>query len=140
MKTGCAARWAAREFELEEKEGHLHFIDWLDFEEAFRKDFTPLDAESTAVNTLETTSYFQGRQTVDNYLDQFRDLIYDSGYTDKKTIVVKFHRGLDRQITSALAGMASGCPSDTNPEAWFKWTRTAQPTRPSRHPTDRHTP
>jgi len=120
MKTGRTARWAAREFELEAKEGHLHFIDWLDFEEAFRKDFTPLDAESTAVNTLETTLYFQGRRTVDNYLDRFHDLIYDSGYTDKKTIVVKFRRGLNCQIASALAGMASCHPSDTNPDAWFK--------------------
>ncbi len=73
-----------------------------------------------AVNTLETTSYFQGKQTVDNYLDQFRDLIYNSGYTDKKTIVVKFHCGLDHQIATALTGMASGRLSDTNPEAWFK--------------------
>ena len=40
-------------------------------------------------------SYFQGKRTVDHYLDQFRDLIYDSGYTDPKTIVVKFRRGLD---------------------------------------------
>ena len=120
MKTGRAARWAAREFELEAKQGHLRFIDWLEFEEEFRKDFTPLDAEATAVNTLETTTYFQGKRTVDDYLDQFRDLIYDSGYTDPKTIVVKFRRGLDRQIATALAGMASGRPPDANPEAWFK--------------------
>jgi len=46
------------------------------------------------VNTLEMLSYFQGRQTVDN-LDQFRDLVYDSGYMDPKTIVVKFCRGLN---------------------------------------------
>ena len=61
MKTGCTAQWAAREFELKAKQGHLCFIDWLDFEEEFRKDFTPLNAESTAVNTLETTLYFQGK-------------------------------------------------------------------------------
>jgi len=69
---------------------------------------------------LETSSYFQGKRTVDDYLDQFQDLIYDSGYTDSKTIVVKFCRGLDRWIAAALAGMAFGRPSDTDPEAWFK--------------------
>jgi len=68
---------------------------------------------------LETTAYFQGKQTVDNYLDQFRDLIYDSGYTNPKTVVVKFRRGLDRRISTALAGMTYGRPSDTDPEAWF---------------------
>lgn len=120
MKSGRAGRWATREFEHEARDGHLRFVDWLDFEEEFRKDFLPLNLEAAAVNTLETTAYFQGRRTVDDYLDQFRDLIYDSGYTDPKTIVVKFRRGLDRRISTSLAGMASGRPSDTDPEAWFK--------------------
>jgi hypothetical protein len=119
MKTGRASWWATREFELEAKVGHLHFIDWQDFEEEFQKDFMPLDAEAAAVNTLETTTYFQGKRTVDDYLDQFHDLVHDSGYTDPKTIVVKFRCGLDCRISAALAGMASGCPSDTDPEAWF---------------------
>jgi len=57
---------------------------------------------------------------VDDYLDQFRDLIYDSGYTNPKTVVVKFHRGLDRRISTALAGMTYGRPSDMDPEAWFR--------------------
>jgi hypothetical protein len=120
MKTGRANRWATREFEQEAKAGQLRFIDWLDFEEEFRKDFMPLDSESAAINVLETTAYFQGKRTVDDYLDQFRDLIYDSGYTDPKTVVVKFRRGLDRRISTALAGMTYGRPSDTDPEAWFR--------------------
>ncbi len=121
MKSGWAGHWASREFELEasSEDGQLRFFDWPDFEEEFKKDFTPLDAEATAVNILETSSYFQGKRTVDDYLDQFRDLIYDSGYTDPKTIVVKFRRGLDQRISAALAGMASGRPLDVDPEAWF---------------------
>ena len=55
----------------------------------------PLNSEATAVNMLEMSAYFQGKQTVDNYLDQFQDLVYYSGYTDPKTIVVKFCQGLD---------------------------------------------
>jgi len=120
MKTGRANRWATHEFEQEVKAGHLRFIDWLDFEEEFRKDFMPLDLESAAINVLETTAYFQGKRTVDDYLDQFRDLIYDSGYTNPKTVVVKFRRGLDCQISMALAGMTYGRPSDMDPEAWFR--------------------
>ena len=50
----------------------------------------PLNLEAMAVNVLEMSAYFQGKQTMDNYLDQFQDLVYDSGYTDLKTIVVKF--------------------------------------------------
>jgi hypothetical protein len=119
MKTGRTGRWATQEFEHEVWDGNLRFIDWLDFEDEFRKDFLPLNSEATAVNILETTAYFQGKRTVNDYLDQFQDLIDDSGYTDPKTIVVKFRRGLDRRISTALAGMASGRPSDMDPEAWF---------------------
>ena len=120
MKSSRAGRWAAWKFEHESKSGTLRFIDWLDFEQEFQKDSTPLNAEAAAVNMLETTAYFQGKQTVDDYLDQFHDLIYDSGYSNPKTIVVKFCRGLDRQIATALTGMAFSRPSDTDPDAWFK--------------------
>jgi len=120
MKAGRAGHWANCEFEHEAKSGHLCFIDWVDFEEEFRKDFMSLDSEAAAVNVLETTSYFQGRQLVDDYLDQFKDLIEDSSYSDPKTIVVKFCRGLDRRISTALAGMTYGRPADTDPKAWFR--------------------
>jgi len=33
MKAGRAGRWVTCEFEHEAKSGHLHFIDWVDFEE-----------------------------------------------------------------------------------------------------------
>ena len=95
-------------------------MDWLDFEDEFQKDFTPLNAEALAVNTLETTSYFQGHQSVNDYLDQFQDLIYDSGYTNPKTIVVKFRWGLDWHIALAIGAMATRRPSNTDSEGWFE--------------------
>ena len=78
-----------------------------------------LDSEAAAINVLETTAYLQGKQMVDNYLDQFQDLIYDSRYTNPKTVVVKFHQGLDCRISMALVGMTYRRPSDTDLEAWF---------------------
>jgi len=90
MKAGRAGRWANCEFEHEAKSRQLRFIDWVNFEEEFRKDFMPLNSEAAAVNVLETTSYFQDRRSVNNYLDQFKDLIEDSGYSNPKMIVVKF--------------------------------------------------
>jgi len=115
MKTGCASRWAICKFEQEAKTGCLCFLDWLDFEDEFQKDFMPLDSEAAAINVLEMmTAYFQGKQTVDDYLDEFLDLIYDSGYTNLKTVVVKFCR-----ISTALAGVAFRRPLDMDPEGWF---------------------
>ena len=111
MKSGHASHWVTCGFEHKAKSRHLRFIDWVNFEEEFRKDFMPLDSEAAAMNVLETAAYFQGRQSVGNYLDQFKDLIEDSSYANPKTIVVKFRRG--------LAGMMYGRPSDTDPKAWF---------------------
>jgi len=34
------------------------------------------------INALEGTSYHQGNQTVDDYLDSFQALVSDAGYTD----------------------------------------------------------
>lgn len=120
MKDGRAGRWAAREFESEAADGKLRFREWTNFEHEFRKEFTLLNEEVEAINILETVAYHQGRKSVDDYLDRFRDLIHDSGYTDPKTIVVKFRRGLDRRISNVLASMTSRRPSDTDPEAWFR--------------------
>jgi len=119
MRTGRAGCWVTHKFEHEAKSGNLRFINWVDFEEEFRKDFMPLDSEAAAMNVLETMSCFQGRQSVDNYLDQLKDLIEDSGYANLKTIVVKFCQGLDCRISMAFAGMTYGRPSDMDPKAWF---------------------
>ena len=43
-----------------------------------------------------------------------------TGYTDPKTTVVKFRKGLDPQIQNTIATMAYGCPSNTSPEDWYK--------------------
>jgi hypothetical protein len=93
MKSRWASHWATREFEYKatSQDGRHHFIDWVNFKDEFHKDFMPLNAEATAINVLETSAYFQGKWTVDNYLDQFHDLVCDSGYAVPKTIVVKFY-------------------------------------------------
>ena len=35
-------------------------------------------------------AYYQKGRSLDDYIDGFQDLVTDSGYTDPKTIVVKF--------------------------------------------------
>ena len=86
----------------------------------FWKNFCPLHSDTVAVNALESISYFQGNCSIDNYLDEFTDLIMDAGYTDLKTIVVKFWRGLNPQIQDAIATMAYVCPSNTSPDSWYE--------------------
>ena len=127
MKSGRAAKWTARIFrweELPENLGYSKFVDWEDFRDEFKKEFTPAHADSIAINQLESAAYFQRTRSLDDYLDEFQDLITDSGYTDPKTIVVKFRRGLNPRIQNAVATMASGRPSDTDPAKWYEMART----------------
>jgi len=56
---------------------------------------------------------------VDNYLNSFLALVSDAGYTDPRTLVVKFRQGLRMNIQSQIATMPFGRPADTDPEAWY---------------------
>jgi len=60
---------------------------------------------------------------VDDYLDSFLTLVSDAGYTDPRTLVVKFRRGLRMNIQSQIATMPFGRPADTDPEAWYAAAR-----------------
>jgi hypothetical protein len=87
MNQGRAQKWANRIYHWElipTNAGNPYFVDWDDFRSRFRTEFFPLHSGAAATNRLEGTTYFQGRRTVDDYLDDFRDLILDSGYTDCK--------------------------------------------------------
>ena len=64
--------------------------------------------EADAINALESTSYHQGDQTVDDYLDSFQTLVSNAGYTDPQTLVVKFRRGLRLGIQNQIATMPYG--------------------------------
>jgi len=93
---------------------------WGEFEQQFRLHFFPANAEVDAINALKGTSYHQGNQMVDDYLDGFQALVSNAGYTDPWTLVVKFRRGLRVGIQSQIATMPYGWPANTDPDAWYK--------------------
>src|SRR5271155_1424663 len=125
MKTGRAALWAAQIFRWEEENPNsLKFANWNAFRDQFREEFCPVHTDQTAINRLESMAYFQNKRSVDDYLDEFLDLISEAGYTDSKTIVVKFRRGLEPRIQDSIATMTSGRPSDMEPSDWYKAAKT----------------
>jgi hypothetical protein len=74
MNQGRAQKWANRVYHWEAiaaNIGNNHFVDWDDFRSRFQTEFFPLHLDVVATNKLEGTSYFQGRRTVDDYLDDF---------------------------------------------------------------------
>jgi len=96
---------------------------WTNFEQQFWSQFFPVNAEADAINTLEGSSYYQGNRMVDDYLDSFLILALDARYTDPRTLVVKFRRGLKLNVQSQIATMPFGRPADTDPEAWYAAAR-----------------
>jgi hypothetical protein len=132
MKSGRAQKWAARVFRWEQQPEHLDqtkFLDWEDFVGTFKTEFTPAHSDALAINRLESTAYYQRGRPLDEYIDEFQDLIADSGYSDPKTVVVKFRRGLSAQIQNSVATMASGRPSDASPDAWYAMARVVDQNR-----------
>jgi len=119
FKDRRAARWSENLFRQEVNTGVFPIQSWADFERRFQSQFFPVNAEADAVNALEGSSYYQGNRTVDDYLDCFLTLVSDAGYTNPRTLVVKFRRGLKMNIQGQIATMPFGRPADTDPEAWY---------------------
>jgi hypothetical protein len=123
MSQGRAQKWVNRIYQWEALPANAnvhYFVDWDHFRSTFRNEFYPLHADAVATNILEGRTYFQGNRSVDDYLDDFQDLIMESGYTSPKTIVMKFRRGLDPTIGDAVATMAANRPDDLDPEGWYE--------------------
>ena len=130
MKSKRAAKWATRVFKWEEENGgYLKFLDWEEFQTEFQKYFCPAHSDASAINTLESTSYYQKARSVDDYLDEFLELVLEAGYMDPRTIVVKFQKGLDPQIQNSISTMPYGRPLDTSPKNWYKAAKTIDQNR-----------
>ena len=51
-----------------------------------------------ALTKLELTQYYQGWKSVDEYIDEFLELVEEAGYSDSLSIIMKFQKGQDRNI------------------------------------------
>jgi len=123
FKGDCAAKWSENIFRQEADTGVFPIQIWGDFEQQFQLHFFPTNAEVDTINALEGTSYHQGNQTVDDYLDSFQALVFDVGYADPQTLVVKFQQGLRLGIQNYIATMPYRRPADTDPDAWYRAAR-----------------
>ena len=90
MKSGCTQRWTACIFRWEqqtENADQSKFLDWEDFATTFKTKFTPTHSDTLAINRLELTAYYQKAHPLDEYIDEFQDLIANSRYSDPKTML-----------------------------------------------------
>jgi hypothetical protein len=85
--------------------------------------FCPENEATTALMRLESDRYYQGKQNVEAYIDEFKDLVDLSGYTDPIAIVLKFCRGLSLTTQDRIAESGMDRPGDMDFNGWFKATR-----------------
>lgn len=119
MKSGRAYAFTDRALRYEALAGCPCFPNWTTFRTEFVKEFLPKNEAQRAITCLETTAYYQGKHSVDEYIDKFKDLIDSSGYSDGLAIVIKFRRGLDPEIQNYVAQMVEGRPKDDDIEGWY---------------------
>jgi hypothetical protein len=96
------------------------YPDWTSFEKELQSQFLPLHERTQAMNTLESTAYYQAKQMVDVYIDKFEVLVEQAGYSEGLAIVMKFQVGLDPPTQSCIVNMLENCPPDDQPAAWYK--------------------
>lgn len=129
MKEGRASLFAQRIIRTQTETRKSFFVDWDHFREVFISEFCPKNETQLALAKLESSEYFQGRKSVDDYVDDFKDLIAQAGYKEGLAIVVKFRRGLRRDIQDQIAQMTAGRPSDDHPEEWYQAAITSDENR-----------
>jgi hypothetical protein len=99
------------------------FASWHDFTEEFAVMFCPENEATTVLMQLESDWYYQGKRNVEAYIDEFKDLVNLSGYTDPIAIVLKFRRGLNSMTQDRIAESGTDRPGDTDFNGWFKAAR-----------------
>jgi hypothetical protein len=82
FKGGCAVSFAEHILRQELRSGKMCFTSWDEFREEFTAVFCPENEATTILIRLESDCYFQGKQNVEAYINEFKDLIDLSGYTD----------------------------------------------------------
>jgi hypothetical protein len=120
FKGGCVASFAEHILRQELWSGKMCFASWREFTEEFTSTFCPENEATMALMRLESDRYFQAKQNVEVYIDEFKDLVNLSGYTDPIAIVLKFRQGLNSMTQDRIAESGTDRPSDMDFEGWFK--------------------
>jgi hypothetical protein len=103
FKGGRMVSFAEHILRQELRSGKMCFASWREFTEEFVVTFCPENEVTTALMRLESDWYFQAKWNVEVYIDEFKDLVNLSGYTDPIAIVLKFRQGLNPTTQDRIA-------------------------------------
>jgi hypothetical protein len=90
FKSGHAATFAKHIVRQQMRTGVMAFADWMDFTSGFMSTFCPENEATSMLMCLESDRYFQGQRNVEAYINEFKDLIDMSSYTDPIAIIMTF--------------------------------------------------
>jgi hypothetical protein len=122
MKSGRAASFADRALRYTLNNDTPRYQTFEEFLQVFIASFCVPNEETNAILRLESTQYHQRSRSVDEYIDEFEDLVDRSGYSDDVAIVVKFRRGLSPAIQDKIAD-SKDCPSNSDRTGLFAAAR-----------------
>jgi hypothetical protein len=123
FKGGHVASFAKRILHQELRSGKMCFTSWRDFTEEFTLMFCPENEATRALIQLEYDRYFQGKWNVEAYIDEFKDLVDLSSYTDPIAIVLKFRQGLNLTTQDRITKSGTDRLSNMDIDGWFKTAR-----------------
>ena len=95
MKSGHAALYANQILWKEASKDLPAFLPWQEFDQNFSSKFCLKNKSTVALTKLESSRYYQGQTAVDDYIDEFSELINEAGYKDGLSIEMKLRKGLD---------------------------------------------
>jgi hypothetical protein len=119
MKKDCAAIFADCTIQSKHCTGLSCFQTWELFYMTFVSLFCPINESMMALMKLEMEDYHQNKCNIDEYVNDFEELIDLSGYMDPLAIVIKFHQGLNVMIQNKIAELGKDRPGDDSPAGWY---------------------
>jgi hypothetical protein len=94
-------------------------VNWKDvlcimgrIQEGINGGILPENEATTVLMRLESDCYFQGKHNVEVYIDEFKDLINLSRYTDPIAIVLEFRHSLNPTTQDRIAESGMDRPKD----------------------------
>jgi hypothetical protein len=75
FKGRCVASFTERILQQELHSGKMCFASWSNFTEEFVLAFCPENKATTVLMRLKSNHYFQGKQNLEAYIDEFKDLV-----------------------------------------------------------------
>ena len=106
--------------QVEEKGKGPYFHNWAPSPEMFTELFYPQNEQLAELTRLEGMSWYRAKDSVEDYIDQFLELINVVEYNDDKIIVIKFCKGLDPAIQNKVVLTGDNTPDFDDPEGWYE--------------------